>query len=184
MEHRPVAQTTHRAMGTVMTYKAFGLYAEDSLTAVCREVSRIEGLLSANTQPAAPAKGSARLGYVIAIVINIVLLYVTHHLVAWEVSFITPAWTGVLWAVDLSLGASIAGNVLFLVYDRPWFKHLVQIVMSILAFVSSYVMYRAFPFSFAQPWLTTGLRVLLLLGMVGLTIAVIADLAALITGKK
>jgi len=41
-----VAQATHCAMGTVMAHKAFGLYAEDSLGAVCREVTRIEGLLS------------------------------------------------------------------------------------------------------------------------------------------
>jgi thiamine biosynthesis lipoprotein len=46
MENRPVAQTTHRAMGTVMAHKAFGLHAEDSLEAVCREVARIEGLFS------------------------------------------------------------------------------------------------------------------------------------------
>jgi len=41
-----VAQTTHRAMGTVMAHKAFGLYAEAGLEAVCREVARIEGLFS------------------------------------------------------------------------------------------------------------------------------------------
>jgi thiamine biosynthesis lipoprotein len=46
MGNRPVAQVTHCAMGTVMTHKAFGLHAEDSLEAVCREVARIEGLLS------------------------------------------------------------------------------------------------------------------------------------------
>jgi len=46
LENRLVAQTTHCAMGTVMTHRAFGFYAEDSLAAVCREVARIEGLLS------------------------------------------------------------------------------------------------------------------------------------------
>jgi FAD:protein FMN transferase len=46
MGDRRAAQTTHCAMGTVMIHKAFGLYAEDSLGAVCREVARIEGLLS------------------------------------------------------------------------------------------------------------------------------------------
>jgi thiamine biosynthesis lipoprotein len=46
MENRPAAQTTHCAMGTVMTHKAFGLNAEDSLTVVCREVAWVEGLLS------------------------------------------------------------------------------------------------------------------------------------------
>jgi thiamine biosynthesis lipoprotein len=41
-----VAQMTHCAMGTVMTHKAFGLHAEESLAAVCQELARIEGLLS------------------------------------------------------------------------------------------------------------------------------------------
>jgi thiamine biosynthesis lipoprotein len=46
MENRPVVQVTHCAMGTVMTHKAFGLHAEDSLKAVRREVAWIEGLFS------------------------------------------------------------------------------------------------------------------------------------------
>lgn len=41
-----LAQTTHCAMGTVMTHKAFGLHAEDSLASVCGEIAWIEGLLS------------------------------------------------------------------------------------------------------------------------------------------
>ena len=40
------AHTVHRAMGTVMTHKAFGPYAQDSLYAVCKEIERLEGLLS------------------------------------------------------------------------------------------------------------------------------------------
>jgi FAD:protein FMN transferase len=40
------AQMSHHAMGTVMAHKVFGQYAEDSLTAVCDEVERIERLLS------------------------------------------------------------------------------------------------------------------------------------------
>jgi hypothetical protein len=46
LENGLAAQTTHRAMGTVMTHKAFGLNAKDSLEAVRRKVARIEGLLS------------------------------------------------------------------------------------------------------------------------------------------
>jgi FAD:protein FMN transferase len=46
LEKRQVAQTIHSAMGTMMIHKAFGLYAEYSLEAVCREIARIEGLLS------------------------------------------------------------------------------------------------------------------------------------------
>ena len=45
-DNRLMAQTTHCAMGTVMTHKAFGLQARDCLQSVCQEVGRIEGLLS------------------------------------------------------------------------------------------------------------------------------------------
>lgn len=41
-----VAQATHHAMGTVMAHKVYGRYAEDSLAAVCSEISRMEDLLS------------------------------------------------------------------------------------------------------------------------------------------
>lgn len=141
--------------------------------------------MSADTQSTkALARGSSKPGYVVSIAIDIALLYVAHNVLRWGVSFITPAWSGVLWAIDLSLGASIAASVLLLVYDRPWFKHLLQIVTSIPAFVSTYVVYRAFPFSFARPWLTTGLRVLLIVGLVGLVIAVVVNLVQMITGKK
>jgi len=46
MEDGLVAQITHGAMGTVMTHKAFGFHAKDSLEAVREEVARIEALLS------------------------------------------------------------------------------------------------------------------------------------------
>lgn len=45
-ESNSAAQTTQFAMGTVMTHKAFGPHAEDSLAAVCGEIVRLEGLLS------------------------------------------------------------------------------------------------------------------------------------------
>jgi thiamine biosynthesis lipoprotein len=46
LENKLAAETTQHAMGTVMTHRAFGPYAEDCLDAVRREVERIEGLLS------------------------------------------------------------------------------------------------------------------------------------------
>jgi FAD:protein FMN transferase len=46
LENRQAAQSTHCAMGTVMTHKAFGMYAEESLDAVRREIAWMEGRLS------------------------------------------------------------------------------------------------------------------------------------------
>jgi thiamine biosynthesis lipoprotein len=46
MENRLAAQTTHDAMGTIMTHKAFGEHAEECLAAVREEVDRLEKTLS------------------------------------------------------------------------------------------------------------------------------------------
>jgi FAD:protein FMN transferase len=46
LENKLAAQTTHCAMGTVMTHKAFGVFAEDSLEMVQREIAWLEGLFS------------------------------------------------------------------------------------------------------------------------------------------
>ena len=46
IENNLAAHTTHFAMGTVMTHKAFGENARESLAAVCSEIARIEDLLS------------------------------------------------------------------------------------------------------------------------------------------
>jgi len=141
--------------------------------------------MSANTQSAAvPAKGAARLGYAIAIAIDIAILYVAHNLLAWRVPFFTPAWTSVLWAIDLSVGVSIAANVVFLFYDPSWFKHLAQIVMGILSIVPTYVVYRVFPFTLIPANLITPFRVILILGMVGGAIGVVANVVALVRGNK
>ncbi len=44
--NQQTAQRTHYGMGTVMSHKVFGMYAEESLDAVCRELSLLEELLS------------------------------------------------------------------------------------------------------------------------------------------
>lgn len=46
MEYGMAAQTTHCAMGTIMTHKAFGPNAKECLNAVCQEVVRLERLFS------------------------------------------------------------------------------------------------------------------------------------------
>jgi thiamine biosynthesis lipoprotein len=45
-ENNLLAQSTHAAMGTVMTHKAYGAHAEECLTAVRAEVDRLERIFS------------------------------------------------------------------------------------------------------------------------------------------
>ncbi|MGH8927945.1 MAG: hypothetical protein ACRDWH_06310, partial [Acidimicrobiia bacterium] len=80
--------------------------------------------LAERTAPAAIASKPGRLfGYMVAIAVNLGLLYVVNNLTAWDVvSFLTDDFGRLLWLVDLSLIASILVNVAYLVYDAVWFR--------------------------------------------------------------
>ena len=111
-------------------------------------------------------------GYIASIVIDMILLYVVQHLVDWNVPWITPAWSDVVWAVNLSLTASIVANALLLAYDRPWFHRLVEVITTALALVAAYWIYLVFPFDFGPQW--TSLAYLVFAAVLfGLVIAVL-----------
>jgi hypothetical protein len=130
-------------------------------------------------QPAGGGAGARSGSYVLAIVINALLLYVVHHLVAWGVSFITPAWNDVLWAVDLSLQATIFANVLFLIYDARWFHSLVQVVPAGVAVLALWWIYQIFPFDLGS----AGMNDLGRLGLIALMLAAaIGTLATAVVG--
>jgi hypothetical protein len=113
--------------------------------------------------------------YSIAIVLNAILLYVAHHLLAWGAPFLTPAFEEVLWAIDLSLGATIVANGAFMAYDAGWFRHLGETVLDLLALLSVYTIYRVFPFQFDDPWWYDGATLTLLLLMFAIVIATIVN---------
>ena len=123
-------------------------------------------------------------GYLLTIVINALLLYVVHHLVAWEVGFITPAWNDVLWAVDLSLQATIVANVLFLIYDARWFHCLVQVVPAGIAAFAIWWLYQIFPFDLGSPGMNDlgrlALVALMLAATVGTLFAAIIGIVDLV----
>lgn len=121
-----------------------------------------------------------RAGYVASIVINFVWLYVAHHLLDWKVPFLTPAFADVLWAIDLSLEATILANLTFLVYDARWFRGLVQIGLTGIAFVVTAILYSWFPFDFGTPVGNELAHLGLVLVMVCLAIAVVVQTIVLI----
>jgi len=94
------------------------------------------------------AERASRPGYIAAIIVNVVLLYVAHHLLEWHVPFVTQEFTVALWAVDLSLIATIVGNAMLLGYDARWFKRLVQIALNVVAVAMVATLYGIFPFDF------------------------------------
>jgi hypothetical protein len=89
-------------------------------------------------------------GSIGSIVTNALLLYAANHLLDWQFPWITPAWSDVLWAVDLTLEVSIVANVLFLMVDARWFRNLVGAISCAVAVMATWWLFIIFPFDFGS----------------------------------
>jgi len=127
------------------------------------------------------------IGYAIAVIINLVILWILSKLPDWDFKFLTENYIDVLSIVKLSLFVGIGGNVLLIIYNVFWFKRVIQIIMNIVSFIAALAIYRVFPFDFAainQNWLTISLKIFLIVVMVGIAIGTIVEFVKLITSKK
>ncbi len=129
-------------------------------------------------RPEADARIGATVGYLVAIAVNLALMYVANHLLEWGVPFLTPKFEAVLWAINLSLGANILGNVIFMLYDARPFKHAMQAVLNVPGFVSAMVLYTIFP------WGAGLVRIALVVAMIGIGIGTLAELVQVFTDRK
>lgn len=116
-----------------------------------------------------------------AIIVNIIVLYVVNNLLSWHLGFILPSFKDVLWILNISIGATIIANIIFLLYHPGWFRSIVQIILNILGFLVCYYLYTIFPFIFSHASYTIVLKILLILGMVGVIIASIVEVLRLIS---
>jgi hypothetical protein len=141
------------------------------------------------TDPA-PAKKRAsrstrRFGYLVAVSVNLVLLYVVNNLLAWDVlPWLTDDFEQILPILNLSLLATMVINVVYVWFDPGWFKSLTQIGLSVISLVVVVRLFRVFPFDFSpyeSGWATLT-RFVLIFVMIGLTIGIIAESAKFITG--
>jgi len=127
---------------------------------------------------AAARQRKTRADYIAAIVVNVILLGILNTLPGWHLPFITDQFSTVLWAFNLSVGANIVANILFLIYDAAWFYHIAQIVLNGFGLLVVYTLYRVFPFAFG-PLGNQIARLALLAGMLGLGIATLVEVVGL-----
>jgi hypothetical protein len=120
-------------------------------------------------------------GYIAAVLVNLILIYVVNNLLNWGVSWITSAFVAVLWAMNLSLAAQIVANLLWYFYDPRWLRSLVQIVLNGFGLLSTYMLYVVFPFDFGQAMWGQWLRIAFIVGMVGIGIGTVAEIIRLCT---
>jgi hypothetical protein len=128
-------------------------------------------------------KKPGKLRYIGAIVINVILIWVFANLLNWGVPFLTSDYSRVLWAIDLSLAATILANILFLIFDHGWFRHLMQTGLNIIAIIVGIIIFLIFPFTFAGESWSIWVKVALIAVMVGIGIGTIVEFIQFILRK-
>jgi len=132
----------------------------------------------------AKPSGGRRVGYLVSIIIDLVLIWVFNNLLNWGVPFLTSKYTGVLWAIDFSLGASIIVNILNLIFDFSWMRHLGQLILLPISMFATYLILSIFPFTFAGESWATGVKITLIIIIACCGIGFIVELVKLIMGKE
>jgi hypothetical protein len=126
----------------------------------------------------AGSSGSRRVGYVIAVLVNTVLLFLLNVSPGWAaVPFLTATFTQVLPWINLSLAVSVVANVLYVAFDQRWFIAGCQIVLSAIALIVAMQLLRVFPFDFSAyqfDWQQVT-RISLSIGVLGSAVSVLVS---------
>jgi hypothetical protein len=123
-----------------------------------------------------------RAGYGIAIAVNVALLFLANNLLDWDlVPFLTDDFARVLWLVNISLLGAVIVNVMYLRYDRAWFKSVCQIGLGWVSMAVAIRMYQVFPFDFTAyefNWEPLA-RFVIVMTTVGVGIGILVEVIAL-----
>lgn len=128
-------------------------------------------------------EGARRAGYIAAIVVNLVMLYIVNNVLAWDLSFITAEFTEALGVINVSIGAAILANLVFVSYDPRWFRHLAQIGLSLLSVRVLYTLFIVFPFDLGAGIWDMWLRLALVVCIVGAAIGILVETIQLLVGR-
>lgn len=118
---------------------------------------------------------SRRVGYVVSILVNALLIAVARSIPTWGLSFITADFDAVLPAIQLSLTAAIVANAILFAYDEPWFRHLSQAVVNAFSLNATLVLRRVFPFDFGGERGDGLARLMIALVLIAVIIAIVAE---------
>ncbi|MFA5927238.1 MAG: hypothetical protein WCT32_04085 [Patescibacteria group bacterium] len=124
--------------------------------------------------------------YIVAIVINIVLIAIWGRLPQW-LPFITDSFAAVLPLFYISFAATIAANMLFLVYDEVLFKATIKAALNILSIVVLITLDYVFPFDFSaypgSEWEIVA-RIVLVVSIIGTVIGTVVESLQILFGPE
>lgn len=131
-------------------------------------------------------RGADRSGFVAAVLVNAVMLYVVNHLVEWGwPAFLTEDFTDLLPLLNVSIATALAFNVAYLVGAGNRFRAFGEMVSAALGLAVAIRTSQIFPFDFSGysgfPWV--GLtRVIVVLAIIGTAVGASVQMVKLITG--
>jgi hypothetical protein len=127
-------------------------------------------------KPTAEQRHGARVaGYVVAIVVNLILIAIARAIPSWGLPFVTPAFDEVLPPIERSLVVAVVANAILCAYDAAWFRHLAQVVMNAFALNASIAIARVFPFDFGSPGANDFAHLLAVLVCIAVVIAIFVE---------
>lgn len=122
-----------------------------------------------------PRAASRRVGYVVAVAVNALMLYLLNRNPGWQsVPFLTDAMTWVIGVVNLSITAGLVANLVYVVWDPTWLKALGDLATTCAGVLAMLRIWQVWPFDFpaGTPWDLLA-HVALGLGLVGGAIGII-----------
>jgi hypothetical protein len=132
-------------------------------------------------RPTAEERHGARVaGYVVAIVVNLILIAIARSIPSWGLPFVTPAFGEILPAIERSLVVAVVANAILCAYDATWFRHLGQVVMNAFALSAAVAIAQIFPFDLGSPGSNDLARLMVLLVAVAVVVAIFAEVVQML----
>jgi hypothetical protein len=126
---------------------------------------------------------SVRAGAVPGIIVNGALLYAANVWPGWwSVPFLTPSTTRVMDAVNAAWIAGLVANAVYLLVGSPAIRALGEMVVLVFGLLATLRVWDVFPFDFGGGSFDWALlvRIVLVVGVVGAVIGLIAQLVAFV----
>ena len=126
-------------------------------------------------------KPGTRIGYFVAALVNLGVLWFVNQLLTWEwPPFLTSDFEEILPWLNASLVLTIVLSLAWIVRDPPWFRHLGQIAQNVLGLIVAVLTWQVFPFDLSDAWATVA-RIVLAVGIFGMVVSTIVEVVRLLT---
>ena len=127
-----------------------------------------------------------RVGYVVAIIVNLVFAWLINVWPGWEaVPFLTADTADVVPWVNAAIAVTVLANLVYLVVDTTRVKAFGELVINAINIAVTLTLLQVFPFDFsgyAFPW-TWLVRFILIVALIGTGISAVVNLVRLISGS-